>query len=81
MCRLSYKYKSEYAENKNCSEITKKRFLTVSQKAKNPKTIKNDGMYATVEYEVGSIDVKMEMVERKNRWYIFTLSYSEPGEE
>ena len=38
-------------------------------------------MYATVEYEVGSIDVKMEMVERKNRWYIFTLSYSEPGEE
>ena len=81
LCRLSSKYKSEYAENQNCSEVTKKEFLILFQKAKNPKTIKNDGMYATVEYEVENLDVKMEMVKRKNRWYIFTLSSSEPGEE
>jgi hypothetical protein len=37
-------------------------------------------MYATVEYEVENLDVKMEMVKRKNRWYIFSLSSSEPGE-
>jgi len=81
LCRLSSKYKSEYAESQNCDEVTKKEFLTLFQKAKNPKTIKNDGMYATVEYEVENLDVNMEMVKRKNRWYIFTLSSSEPGEE
>ncbi|MEO5775294.1 MAG: hypothetical protein ABIQ27_00220 [Flavobacterium sp.] len=81
LCRLSSKYKSEYAESQNCSEITKKEFLTLFQKARNPQTIKNDGMYATVEYEVENLDVKMEMVKRKSRWYIFSLSSSEPGEE
>jgi hypothetical protein len=35
-------------------------------------------MYATVEYEVENLDVKMEMVKRKNRWHIFTPSSPEP---
>ena len=80
LCKLSSKYKSDYAENQDCSEMTKQNFLTLFKNAKNPKTIANDGMYATVEYEVENLDVKMEMVKRKNRWYIFSLSSSEPGE-
>jgi hypothetical protein len=80
LCKLSSKYKSEYAENQDCSEMTIQNFLTLFKNAKNPKTIENDGMYATVEYEVENLDVKMEMVKRKNRWYIFSLSSSEPGE-
>ncbi len=80
LCKLSSKYKSEYAESQDCSGMSKQIFLTLFKNAKNPKTIQNDGMYATVEYEVENLDVKMEMVKRKNRWYIFTLSSSEPGE-
>jgi len=80
LCKLSPKYKSEYADSQNCSDMTKQIFLTLFKNAKNPKTIVNDGMYATVEYEVENLDVKMEMVKRKNRWYIFTLSSPEPGE-
>jgi hypothetical protein len=78
LCKLSTKYNSEYAENQDCTEMTRQNFLTLFKNAKNPKTIKNDGMYATVEYEVENLDVKMEMVKRKNRWYIFTLSSTEP---
>jgi hypothetical protein len=77
LCKLSSKYKSEYAENQNCDDMTKQNFISLFKNAKNPKTIKNDGMYATVEYEVENLDVKMEMVKRKNRWYIFTLSSTE----
>ena len=77
LCKLSSKYKSEYADNQNCDDITKQNFISLFKNAKNPKTIENDGMYATVEYEVENLDVKMEMVKRKNRWYIFTLSSPE----
>jgi hypothetical protein len=80
LCKLSSKYKSEYAESQNCNDMTKNHFVSLFKNAKNPRTIVNDGMYATVEYVVGNLDVKMEMVKRKNRWYIFTLSSSEPGE-
>jgi len=80
LCKLSPKYKSEYADSQNCNDMTKQNFLTLFKNAKNPITIVNDGMYATVEYEIENLDVKMEMVKRKNRWYIFTLSSPEPGE-
>ena len=80
LCKLSSKFKSDYAEMQDCSDMTRQHFITLFKNAKNPKTIQNDGMYATVEYEVENLDVKMEMVKRKNRWYIFSLSSSEPGE-
>lgn len=78
VCRLSGKYKSEYAQNQDCREMDKKTFISLYNNAKKPKVLSNDGLYATVEYEVGNLNPTIELVKRGKRWYLFTLTSPEP---
>jgi ribosomal protein S4 len=79
-CRLSGNYNSEYANRQDCSNMTKEQFVLYFRNGKNPRVVKNDGIYATVEYDAGNVSPNMQLVKRGNRWYIFILSSNEPGD-
>ena len=75
VCKLSGKY--NYSNVDDCKEMTKDYFNVLFSKAKNPVVLSNNGMYATVSYDVENVSPSMELVKRGNRWYIFSLSSNE----